>query len=96
MYCTITAGLLLSSVSIASLPCSDFDQTIDFDQIAEVEKPRVAEVEKPKVQVASIDHSYVPLPPSQPKKSELKIGTTNYKSRAIKHKKYVPVGRSYS
>jgi hypothetical protein len=76
MYCTITAGLLLSSVSIASLPCSDFDQTIDFDQIAEVEKPRVAEVEKPKVQLASLDHSYVPLPPSQPKKSEIKIGTT--------------------
>jgi hypothetical protein len=76
MYCTITAGLLLSSVSIASLPCSDFDQTIDFDQIAEVEKPRVAEVEKPKVQVASLDHGYVPLPPSQSKKSEIKIGTT--------------------
>jgi D-alanyl-D-alanine carboxypeptidase len=76
MYCTITAGLLLSSVSIASLPCSDFDQTIGFDQITEVEKPRVAEVEKPKVQVASLDHSYVPLPPSQPKKSEIKIGTT--------------------
>ena len=76
MYCTITAGLLLSSVSITSLPCSDFDQTIDFDQIAEVEKPRVAEVEKAKVQVASLDHGYVPLPPSQPKKSEIKIGTT--------------------
>ena len=57
MYCTITAGLLLSSVSIASLTCSDFDQTIDFDQIAEVEKRKAAEVEKPKVQVASIDHS---------------------------------------
>jgi hypothetical protein len=76
MYCTITAGLLLSSVSIASLPCSDFDQTFDFDQIAGVEESRVAEVEKPKVQVASIDHSYVPLPPPQPKKSEIKIGTT--------------------
>jgi hypothetical protein len=76
MYCTITAGLLLSSVSITSLPCSD------FDQIAEVEKPNVTEVEKiaavekPKVQVASLDHGYVPLPPSQPKKSEIKIGTT--------------------
>ena len=76
MYCTITAGLLLSSVSITSLPCSDFDQTIDFDQIAEVEKPRLAEIEKAKVQVASLDHGYVPLPPSQPKKSEIKIGTT--------------------
>jgi hypothetical protein len=76
MYCTITAGLLLSSVSITSLPCSD------FDQIAEVEKPNVTEVEKiaavekPKVQVASLDHGYVPLPPSQSKKSEIKIGTT--------------------
>jgi len=89
MYCTITAGLLLSSISIASLPCSDFDQTTDFDQIAEVEKlnvsdieqPSVAEVEKiavekPRVQVASIDRSYVPLPPSQPKRSEIKIGAT--------------------
>ena len=63
MYCTITVGLLLSNVSVASLPCSDFDQT--------------AIVEEPKVQVASIDHSYVPLPSSpQPKKSEIKIGTT--------------------
>ena len=68
MYCTITAGLLLSSVSIASLPCSDFGQIIDSDQVADVEKPRV--------QVASIDHSYVPLPLSPPKKSEIKIGTT--------------------
>jgi hypothetical protein len=76
MHCTITAGLLLSSVSIASLPCSDFDQIIGFEQIAQVEKPTLAEVEKPKVQVASIDHSYVPLPLSQPKKSEIKIGTT--------------------
>jgi D-alanyl-D-alanine carboxypeptidase len=80
MYCTITAGLLLSSVSITSLPCSDFDQIdidqIDIDQIVEVEKPNLAEVEKPKVRLASIDHSYVPLPPSQPKKSEIKIGTT--------------------
>src|SRR5262245_52599995 len=76
MYCTITAGLLLSSVNIASLPCSDFSQIVDFDQVVEVEKSKVAEVEKPKVQVASIDHSYVPLPPSQPKKSEIKMGTT--------------------
>ena len=58
MYCTITVGLLLSNVSVASLPCSDFDQT----------------VEEPKVQVASVDHSYVPSP--QPKTSEIKIGTT--------------------
>ena len=26
MYCTITAGLLLSNVSVALLPCSNFDQ----------------------------------------------------------------------
>ena len=76
MYCTITAGLLLSSINIASLPCSDFSQIVDFDQVVEVEKSKVAEVEKPKVQVASIDHSYVPLPLSPPKKSEIKIGTT--------------------
>lgn len=64
MYCTITVGLLLSNVSVASLPCSN------FDQIAEVE-------EEPKVQIASVDHSYVPPPPApQPKKSEIKIGTT--------------------
>jgi D-alanyl-D-alanine carboxypeptidase len=62
MYCAITAGLLLSNVSIASLPCSDFDQ--------------IAEVELPKFQVASVDPGYVPLPPLQPKKSEIKIGTT--------------------
>lgn len=64
MYCTITVGLLLSNVSVASLPCSN------FDQIAEVE-------EEPKVQIASVDHSYVPPPPApQPKKSEIKIGAT--------------------
>ena len=63
MFCTITAGLLLSNVSVASLPCSD------FDEVAVVEE----RVEEPKVQVTSIDHSYVPLPPSQPKKSEIKI-----------------------
>ena len=62
MYCAITAGLLLSNISIASLPCSDFDQ--------------IAEVELPKFQVASVDPGYVPLPPLQPKKSEIKIGTT--------------------
>ena len=62
MYCAITAGLLLSNVSIASLPCSDFDQ--------------IAEVELPKFQVASVDPGYVPLPRLQPKKSEIKIGTT--------------------
>jgi hypothetical protein len=58
MYCTITVGLLLSNVSVASLPCSDFDQNVG----------------EPNVQVASIDHSYVP--PPQPKTSEIKIGTT--------------------
>jgi len=64
MYCTITAGLLLSNVSIASLACSNFDQ--------------IAEVEEPKVQVASIDHGYVPLPPPSPQAeiSKIKIGTT--------------------
>jgi hypothetical protein len=61
MYCTITAGLLLSNVSVASLPCSN------FDQIAEVE-------EEPKVQIASVDHSYVPLPPPQLKNRKSKSG----------------------
>jgi hypothetical protein len=40
------------------------------------EQNQIATVEEAKVQVASIDHSYVPLPPSQPKNSEIKIGTT--------------------
>jgi D-alanyl-D-alanine carboxypeptidase len=71
VYCTITVGLLLSNVSIAVLPCSN------FDQIALVEeRDQIAIVEERKVEVASVDHSYIPLPPSQPKKSEIKIGTT--------------------
>jgi D-alanyl-D-alanine carboxypeptidase-like protein len=70
MYCTITAGLLLSNVSVATLPCSD------FDEIAVEEQDQIAVVEERTVQVTSIDHSYVPLPPSQPKISEIKIGTT--------------------
>lgn len=71
MYCTITVGLLLSNVSVASLPCSN------FDQIAVVEeRNQIVIVEERKVQLASLDHSYVPLPPSQPNKSEIKIGTT--------------------
>jgi hypothetical protein len=70
MYCTITAGLLLSNVSVAALPCSD------FDQIAVEEQDQISVVEKRTVQVTSIDHSYVPLPPSQPKISEIKIGAT--------------------
>jgi len=72
MYCTITAGLLLSNVSIASLACSD------FDQIALVEEPKVQVASIDKVQVASIDHGYVPLPPPspQPEASRIKIGTT--------------------
>jgi hypothetical protein len=70
MYCTITAGLLLSNVTVALLPCSD------FDRIAIEEQDQIAAVEERKVQVTSIDHSYVPLPPSQPKTSEIKIGTT--------------------
>ena len=28
MYCTITVGLLLSNVSVASLPCNSFDQSL--------------------------------------------------------------------
>ena len=71
MYCTITVGLLLSNVSVASLPCSS------FDQIAVVEEQnQIAIVEERKVQLVSLDHSYVPLPPLQPNKSEIKIGTT--------------------
>jgi hypothetical protein len=89
MYCTITAGLLLSNVTVASLPCSDFDQT------AVEEQDQISVVEEPKVQVTSIDHSYVPLPLSQPKTSEINRDY-NYQSRAIKYKKYVPVSRSYS
>jgi hypothetical protein len=80
MYCTITAGLLLANVSVASLPCSNFDQVAlvaERDQIALVEeRDQIALAEGRKVQVASIDHSYVPPPPSQPTKSEIKIGTT--------------------
>jgi hypothetical protein len=70
MYCTITAGLLLSNVTVASLPCSD------FYQIAVEEQDQISVVEEPKIQVTSIDHSYVPLPLSQPKTSEINIGTT--------------------
>lgn len=71
MYCTITVGLLLSNVSVALLPCGNFDQIAIVE-----ERNQIATVEEPKVQVASIDQSYVPLPPSQPKRSEIKIGTT--------------------
>src|SRR5262245_1461426 len=71
MYCTITAGLLLSNVSVALQPCSN------FDQVAVEEQDQTAVVEEPKVQVTSIDHSYVPLPPSHPKISEIKIGATS-------------------
>jgi len=71
MYCTITAGLLLSNVSVASLPCSNFDEVAIVE-----EQNKIATVAEAKVQVASIDHSYVPLPPSQPKRSEIKISTT--------------------
>src|SRR5262249_2374576 len=68
MYCTITAGLLFSSVNIASLPCSDFSQIVDLNQVIEVENQ--------KFQVARVDHNYVPLPQSKPKKSKIKTGTT--------------------
>jgi len=71
MFCTITVGLLLSNVSVASLRCSDFEQVAVVE-----EQTQLATVEEPKVQVASIDHGYVPLPPSQPKRSEIKIETT--------------------
>jgi len=71
MYCTITVGFLLSTISVASLPCSNFKQVALVE-----EQKQIATVEEAKVQVASIDHSYVPLPPSQPKNSEIKIGTT--------------------
>jgi hypothetical protein len=71
MYCTITVGFLLSTISVASLPCSNFKQVALVE-----EQNQIATVEEAKVQVASIDHSYVPLPPSQPKNSEIKIGTT--------------------
>ena len=47
------------------------------NQIALVEeRDQITIVEERKAQLASLDHSYVPLPPSQPKKSEIKIGTT--------------------
>ena len=92
MYCTITVGLLLSNVSVASLPCSS------FDQIAVVEeRNQTAIVEERKVQLASLDHSYVPLPPSPPKKSEIKIGTTtinleqsNIKNMSLLRSSYSP------
>jgi D-alanyl-D-alanine carboxypeptidase len=71
MYCTITVGLLLSTLSVASLPCGNFKQVALVE-----EQNQIATVEEAKVQVASIDHSYVPLPPSQPKNSEIKIGIT--------------------
>jgi len=71
MFCTITVGLLLSNVSVASLPSSDFDQVAITE-----EENQIAMVEEPKVQVATIDHGYVPLPPSQPKRSEIRIETT--------------------
>src|SRR5262249_52411617 len=71
MFCTITVGLLLSNVSVASLPCSDFDEVAIIE-----EQNQVATVAEPKVQATSIDHGYVPLPPSQPKRSEIKISTT--------------------
>src|SRR5215467_691282 len=70
MFCTITVGLLLSNVSVASLPCSDFDEVAITE-----EQNQVAIAAEPKVQVASIDHGYVPLPPSH-KRSEIKIATT--------------------
>ena len=54
MYCTIMAGLLLSNVSVASLPCTDFDKIAIVE-----ERNQIAVVEERKVQVASLDHSYV-------------------------------------
>ena len=69
MYCTITVGLLLSNVSVASLPCSDFDQT---------------DVE-PKVQVTSIDHSYVPSPQPKTSEIKIGTTTINLEQSEIKN-----------
>jgi D-alanyl-D-alanine carboxypeptidase len=69
MYCTITVGLLLSNVSVASLPCSDFDQT---------------DVE-PKVQVTSIDHSYVPSPKPKTSEIKIGTTTINLEQSEIKN-----------
>jgi hypothetical protein len=69
MYCTITGGLLLSNVSVASLPCSDFDQT---------------DVE-PRVQVTSIDHSYVPSPQPKTSEIKIGTTTINLEQSEIKN-----------
>jgi hypothetical protein len=69
MYCTITVGLLLSNVSVASLPCSDFDQT---------------DVE-PRVQVTSIDHSYVPSPQPKTSEIKIGTTTINLEQSEIKN-----------
>ena len=69
MYCTITVGLMLSNVSVASLPCSDFDQT---------------DVE-PKVQVTSIDHSYVPSPQPKTSEIKIGTTTINLEQSEIKN-----------
>jgi hypothetical protein len=69
MYCTITVGLLLSNVSVASLPCSDFDQT---------------DVE-PKVQVTSIDHSYVPSPQPKTPEIKIGTTSINLEQSEIKN-----------
>jgi hypothetical protein len=69
MYCTITVGLLLSNVSVASLPCSDFDQT---------------DVE-PRVQVTSIDHSYVPSPQPKTPEIKIGTTTINLEPSEIKN-----------
>jgi len=69
MYCTITVGLLLSNVSVASLPCSDFDQT---------------DVE-PRVQVTSIDHSYVPSPQPKTSEIKIGTTTINLEPSEIKN-----------
>jgi D-alanyl-D-alanine carboxypeptidase-like protein len=69
MYCTITVGLLLSNVSVASLPCSDFDQTDG----------------EPKVQVTSIDHSYVPSPQPKTTEIKIGTTTINLEQSDIKN-----------
>jgi D-alanyl-D-alanine carboxypeptidase len=69
MYCTITVGLLLSNVSVASLPCSDFDQTDG----------------EPKVQVTSIDHSYVPSPQPKTSEIKVGTTTINLEQSNIKN-----------
>jgi D-alanyl-D-alanine carboxypeptidase len=69
MYCTITVGLLLSNVSVASLPCSDFDQIVG----------------EPKVQVASVDQGYVPSPQPKTSEIKIRTATVSLEQSDIKN-----------